>query len=93
MSVMRFVVLGAVGFAVGGALGGFSMFLPVPLPVSVLVSGAVGGASLGLASNDWKRVALLALLGAPRLTSVIKPRTLFSGGSASSAKLFAPRLL
>jgi hypothetical protein len=64
-SVMWFVVLGAVGFAVGGV---FSMLLPVTLPFSILAGGAVGGASLGLASRDWKRVALLALLGALGLT-------------------------
>jgi fucose permease len=54
MSVLRFVVLGAVGFGLVGV---------IPLPLNVLIGGAVGGASLGLALKDWRRVVILALLG------------------------------
>jgi hypothetical protein len=54
MSVMRFVVLGAVGFGLVGV---------IPLPLNALIGGAVGGASLGLALKDWRRVVILALLG------------------------------
>jgi hypothetical protein len=54
ISVLRFVVLGAVGFGLVGV---------IPLPLNVLIGGAVGGASLGLALKDWRRVVILALLG------------------------------
>ena len=40
------------------------MLAPIPLPLSVLIGGALGGASLGLALKDWRKVAILALLGA-----------------------------
>jgi hypothetical protein len=89
-SVGLFVVFGAVGFATGGALGGFSMLSPVPLPVSILLAGAVGGASLGLASKDWKRVVLLALLGALGLTvGVLATLTFASFFNYSSALMGA----
>ena len=64
-SVMRFVVLGAVGFGIGGAIG---TSLPNPLPLGVFVGGAIGGASLGLALKDWRRVIVLALLSIVGLT-------------------------
>jgi hypothetical protein len=67
MSVMRFVVLGAVGFGIGGAIGSLLiMFLPVrvALPLTILIAGAVGGASLGVALRDFRRVVILAGLGA-----------------------------
>jgi hypothetical protein len=54
MSVLGFVVLGAVGFGIGGAL---------PLPLNVLIGGAVGGAALGLASKDFGRLLMLVVLG------------------------------
>jgi hypothetical protein len=54
MSMLRFVVLGAVGFGLVGV---------IPLPLNVLIGGAVGGASLGLALKDFRRVVILALLG------------------------------
>ena len=54
MSVMRFMVFGAVGFGIGGIL---------PLPLNVLIGGALGGAALGLALKDWGRVVILAVLG------------------------------
>ncbi len=53
-SVLRFVILGAVGFGLVGV---------IPLPLNVLIGGAVAGASLGLALMDWRRVVILALLG------------------------------
>jgi hypothetical protein len=62
--LVRCSVLGAVGFGVGGAIAILSTLGPIPLPFSVLVGGAFGGASLGLALNDWRKVAILALLGA-----------------------------
>jgi hypothetical protein len=71
MSVMRFVVLGAVGFGIGGAIGSLLiMYLPggVALLLTILIGGAVGGASLGLAFGDWRRVVVLAMLGALGLT-------------------------
>jgi hypothetical protein len=67
MSVMRFALLGAVGFGVGGATSSFIVFyLPgqVALPLALLIVGAVGGASLGLALKDFRRVVILAGLGA-----------------------------
>jgi hypothetical protein len=54
MSMMRFVVLGAVGFGFVGV---------IPLPLNVLIGGAVGGALLGLALKDFRRVMILAGLG------------------------------
>jgi hypothetical protein len=65
--MMRFIVLGAIGFGLGGAIGSpLITFLPggVALLLWLLVGGAVGGASLGLALKDWRRVVVLALLGA-----------------------------
>jgi len=70
-SVMLFVILGAIGFGIGGAIGGpLITFLPggVALLLWPLVGGAVGGASLGLALKDFRRVLILALLGALGLT-------------------------
>jgi hypothetical protein len=67
VSMMRFVVLGAVGFGIAGAIGSpLITFLPggVALLIWPLVGGAVGGASLGLALKEWRRVVVLALLGA-----------------------------
>ncbi len=70
-SVIRLVVLGAVGFGIGGAITRpLSLLLPgmVGLLLTLLIAGAVGGASLGLALMDWRRVVILAVLGAPGLT-------------------------
>ncbi len=58
MSMMRFILCGAVGFGIGGAIGTFLF------PLGIFLGGAVGGASLGLALKDWRRVVILALLGA-----------------------------
>jgi len=66
-SVMRFVLLGAVGFGMGGPIGAFIVFhLPGPgmFLLGSLVGGAVGGASLGLAFKDFRSVVVLAVLGA-----------------------------
>jgi hypothetical protein len=52
MSVLRFVVLGAIGFGVGWGIFG-----------TIPVGGAVGGASLGLALKDVRKAIILALLG------------------------------
>jgi hypothetical protein len=70
-SLIRFAVLGAVGFGIGGAITRpLSLLLPgiVALPLTFLIAGAVGGASLGLALKDWRRVVILAVLGALGLT-------------------------
>jgi hypothetical protein len=74
VSILRFVIFGAVGFGVCGAIalalsllwaGIFSLFaLAVLFVLAVLIAGAVGGASLGLALNDSRLTALLALYGA-----------------------------
>ncbi len=67
----RFVIFGAVGFGIGGAITRpLSLLLPgmVALPLTVLIAGAVGGASLGLALKDFRRVVILAVLGALGLT-------------------------
>jgi hypothetical protein len=86
LSVMRFVVYGAVGFGIGwavlGLLGGgfpmaggvgtvlggaiFSGDLPSLLLYTPVLSlgGAIGGAALGLVFNDFRRVVILAVLGA-----------------------------
>jgi hypothetical protein len=65
MSVMRFVIFGAVGFGTGWAVAGFfATIAPMWSPYSsYFFAGACGGASLGLALRDWKRVAALALAG------------------------------
>jgi hypothetical protein len=71
MSVMRLVILGAVGFGIGGAIGGFIVFhLPGlgAFLLGPLVGGAVGGASLGLALKAFRPVVVLAVLGALGLT-------------------------
>lgn len=57
-SVLRFLVLGAVGFGLGAAVGTFLFPFGIPL------GGAVGGASLGLALRDFGRAVILAGLGA-----------------------------
>jgi hypothetical protein len=68
--VMRFVILGAVGFGMGWAIAGFFATItavqsPSMLPYfSYLLAGACGGAGLGLGLRNWKRVATLALMGA-----------------------------
>ena len=69
-SVMRFVILGAIGFGIGGATASLIAFHLAPwgLLLGPLIGGAVGGASLGLALKDFKRVLILALLGALGLT-------------------------
>jgi hypothetical protein len=65
MSVMRFIVFGAVGFGIGWAVGGLSAIIaPMWSPyISYSFAGACGGAALGLALRDSKRVATLALIG------------------------------
>jgi hypothetical protein len=65
--VMRFIVLGAVGFSVGGSIGGFIVFhLPGlgAFLLGPLVGGAAGGATLGLALKAFRPVVVLAVLGA-----------------------------
>jgi hypothetical protein len=67
MRVMRFIILGAIGFGVGGTIAAACWSLAfVTYGASALLfilSGAVGGASLGLALGDRRRTAILALLG------------------------------
>jgi hypothetical protein len=69
-SMLRFILFGAIGFGAG-------VFVGIEISVSTLwigmllgplVAGAVGGAALGLASQDRRRVVVLALLGAVGLT-------------------------
>jgi hypothetical protein len=66
-SIMRFVVLGAVGFGLGGAIAGACWPLAVltsgASALLFILSGAVGGASLGLALGDRATTTRLALLG------------------------------
>jgi hypothetical protein len=66
-SLMRFAVLGAVGFGVAGAIAGACWPLVVitrgASTLLFILSGAVGGASLGLALGDRTRAKRLALLG------------------------------
>ena len=69
-SAMRFVILGAAGFAIGWVIAGLfaviaAIWLPSMLPYfSYLLAGAFGGAGLGLGLSSWKRVAALGLMGA-----------------------------
>ena len=67
MSLMRFVVFGAVGFGLGGTIVGALWPLAYlsfeAAGLLFLLSGAVGGASLGLALGDRGRTINLALLG------------------------------
>jgi len=66
-SVLRFVILGAIGFGVAGTIAGACWPLAfVTRGASVLLfilSGAVGGASLGLALGERGRTMKLVLLG------------------------------
>jgi hypothetical protein len=66
-SMMRFVVLGAVGFGLGGAIAGACWPLAVVTrgasALLFILSGAVGGVSLGLALGDRATTTRLALLG------------------------------
>jgi hypothetical protein len=67
MSVLKFVLLGAVGFGIGGAISGpLIMFLPglVAFLLTPLIGGAVAGASLGLAFKAFRPVVVMAVLGA-----------------------------
>ncbi|MGH3148752.1 MAG: hypothetical protein ACRDTR_23475 [Rubrobacter sp.] len=69
---LRFVFLGAGGFAAGGALAGASwLLLPSMVWASallVVLGEAIGGASLGLALRDRGKALVLALLGAVGFT-------------------------
>lgn len=71
ISVIRFVVIGAVGFGIAGAtasLIAFHLLEGVGLLLGPLIGGAVGGASLELDLKDFRGVLILALLGALGLT-------------------------
>lgn len=62
MGVLRFVVLGTVGFGIGWAVvGAFTLTTPM---WPYFFAGACGGAALGVATGDRKRVAASALTGA-----------------------------
>ncbi len=68
MSVMRFVVFGAVGFGVSGIIVGALWHLAFLFSFQAagllfVLSGAVGGASLGLALKDFRQTVILALHG------------------------------
>ncbi len=63
-SVGRFVLFGAVGVGITGAISASNMVSPALAPFSFLF----GGAALGLAFRDWRKVAILAPLGALGLT-------------------------
>ena len=56
LGVLRFVVLGAIGFGAGVLIAGAGFLIPV--------GGALGGLSLGLGLEDKSKAAILALLGA-----------------------------
>lgn len=60
MRVMLFIVLGVAGFGGGGVISAGTLLIPL--------GGGVGGALLGLALRDWRKVAILALLGSLGLT-------------------------
>jgi len=68
--IIRFVLLGAVGFGIGGAIVWAALslrWLPetVILPLlGIGIGGVIGGASLGLALKDRIKTVALALLGA-----------------------------
>src|SRR5215207_3410387 len=71
-SVMRFVILGAVGFGIGGAIAGSlavnpfgpSLLALLLFLLGLLVIGTLGGASLGLAMSDRRKAVVLARWGA-----------------------------
>lgn len=67
VEIMRFVLLGALGFGIGGAIAAASWPLLVftfgASALLFVLSGAAGGASLGLALEDRRRTVALALLG------------------------------
>ena len=70
-SVLWFVILGAIGFGIGGTTASLITFKLAETGGFLLgppLGGAVGGASLGLALKDFRRVVVLALLGALGLT-------------------------
>ncbi len=72
MSVMRFVLFGAVGFGIGGAIAASFVINPVDhslvalllFLLGLLVIGTLGGASLGLAMRDRRQAVVLARWGA-----------------------------
>jgi len=71
-SMMRFVILGAVGFGIGGTIAPLLVvYLPgiVAYLLGPLVGGAIAGGSLGLALQDFRRVVVLGVLGALGLTA------------------------
>ena len=57
-----FVLSGIFGFGIGGAIGG-AMWVAFDAPhLGFAILGAIGGASLGVASQGWKRAWLFALI-------------------------------
>jgi hypothetical protein len=56
-SVIRLVILGAVGFGVGSAMAANDPLL------GYFVTGALGGAALGAALQNWTKAIILALTG------------------------------
>ena len=56
-----FALWGMIGFGIGGAIGG-AIWVAFDAPhLGFAILGAVGGASLGVASQGWKKAWLLAL--------------------------------
>lgn len=61
--LIRFAILGAVGFGAGWAIAAVLLVNETFRPWAFFVGGACGGATLGLALGDWKRTAVLTLAG------------------------------
>ena len=56
-----FVLSGMIGFGIGGAIGG-AIWVAFDAPhLGFAILGAAGGASLGVASQGWKKAWVLAL--------------------------------
>ena len=74
INMLKYMLVGAVGFGVGGGIWGFILFRSIPpteyLPnlfsytTGGIVLGAVGGASLASPSKDIKKMLRFALFGA-----------------------------
>ena len=56
-----FALAGMIGFGIGGAIGG-AIWVTFDAPhIGFAILGAIGGASLGLASQGWKKAWVFAL--------------------------------
>ncbi|MFC1983354.1 hypothetical protein ACFLV5_06200 [Chloroflexota bacterium] len=63
-NILVFVLSGIFGFGIGGIIGGVIWFAYDAPHLGFAILGAIGGASLGAALREWKKIWILALVGA-----------------------------